>query len=441
MASSPFFSDEDKAKAKAKKLLDAAGSGNLRLFKEIVKEFNEGNAIADKIKEIKDKNGDGAFHVAAASGSTTICQYFVKELAFPVDFCSEKGETPLLYAAMGRHPATMRYLISHGANPTVSGKEGLTPLHCAAMDGKPDLVKFLLSLGVPVDITFNHATGTPLYGAAKCDQPSTMEVLLEHHADVNAITSIGLTPLYMSVCGGYLECTKLLIKAGADVNLKCPLGIALQKGSIEIMKCLLEAGADPNVRNEYGWLPVEIAVMGEQWDILEMLFPLTSPVPGVRDWSVQGIRKYVKSNAFGKKIVESLGKELAEVKVKAADSFKKKEYKAANLFYTKAIEIDKMNGSGDAALFSNRSLCWYRTGDGDQALKDALVARRLRPEWPKAFYRMGAALMLLEEYGQASQAFINGLRLDPTNIEMKEALREAIDFLKKSNLGEDGDDL
>ncbi|KAJ1691820.1 hypothetical protein LUZ63_015975 [Rhynchospora breviuscula] len=435
MASSPFFSDKNKAK----KLLEAAGSGNLRLFKEIVKDLNEGNGIADTIKGIKDKNGDGVFHVAAARGSTAICQYFVEELGLPVDFCSEKGETPLLYAAMGCHPATMRYLISHGANPTVSGKAGLTPLHCAAMNGQPDLVKFLLSSGVPVDITFNHATGTPLYGAAKSDQPSTMEVLLEHHADVNAATSIGLTPLYMSVCGGYLECTKLLIKAGADVNLKCPLAIALQRGSIEIIKCLLEAGADPNVRNEYGWLPVEIAVMGEQWDILEMIFPLTSPVPEVKDWSVQGIRQYVKSNAFREKIVESLGKELAEVKVKAADAFKKKEYKAANLFYTKAIEIDKMNGSGDAALFSNRSLCWHRTGDGGQALKDALVARRLRPEWPKAFYRMGAALMLLEEYGQASQAFMDGLRLDPTNIEMQKAHREAVDCLRKSDVGEDSE--
>ncbi|KAJ3687176.1 hypothetical protein LUZ61_016340 [Rhynchospora tenuis] len=419
MASSP--SD----KYKAKKLLDAAASGNLRLFKEIVKELNEGNGVADKIKGIKDKNGDGAFHVAAACGSTAICQYFVEELGFPVDFYSDKGETPLLYAAMGRHPATMRYLISHGANPLVSDKEGLTPLHCAAMDGPPDLVKFLLSLGVPVDISFNHATGTPLYVAAKHGQRSTMEVLLEHHADVNAVNSNGFTPLLMSVRGGSLECTKLLIEAGADVNLSCPLAMAIHKELMEIIKCLLEAGADPNV-----------AVMDKKWDILEMLFPLTSPVPEVQDWSVQGIRQYVNSNAFMEKLVESLGKELAEVKVKAADSFKKKEYLAANFFYTKAIGLDKVRGSGDAALFSNRSLCWHRMGDGDKALKDALVARRLRPEWPKAFYGMGAALMLLEEYGQASQAFMDGLRLEPTNIEMQKAHREAVDCLRKSDLGD-----
>ncbi|KAJ3687179.1 hypothetical protein LUZ61_016343 [Rhynchospora tenuis] len=420
-------------KKKAKELLDAASSGNLRAFKEIVKELNEGNGIADKIKGIKDKNGDGAFHVAAARGRTAICQYFVEDLGFPVDFYSDKGETPLLYAAMGNHPETTRYLISSGANPVVSNKAGLTPLHCAAMDGQPELVKFLLSLGVPVDITFNHATGTPLYVAAQCGQPSTLELLLEHHANVNGATRNGYTPLFMSVCVGSLECTKLLIKAGADVNLKCPLEMAIHRELIEIIKCLLEAGADPNVRNEYGWLPVEIAVMDQKWDILEMLFPLTSPVPEVQDWSVQGIRQYVNCNAFKKKIVENLEKDLAELKRKAADSFKKKEYLAANFFYTKAIEIDKVRGSGDAALFSNRSLCLHRMGDGAEALQDALVAQRLRPEWPKAFYRIGAALMLLQEYEQASTAFMDGLRLDPTNIEIQKAHREAVDCLRKSD--------
>ncbi|KAJ4744912.1 Tetratricopeptide repeat protein 28 [Rhynchospora pubera] len=336
MASSSSFSDE----IKAKRLLNAAGSGNLRLFKEIVKDLNEGNGIADKLKGIKDKEGDNAFHFAAARGSTAICQYFLEDLAFPVDFYSDK-----------------EWLFF--------------PVVLVRSDG----------------------------------------------------------PIFV-----FISC-----QAGANVNLKCPLGMAIQQELIEIIECLLEAGADPNVRNEYGWLPVEMAVMVKRKDILEMLFPLTSPVPEVQHWSVQGICQYVNSNAFQKKIVENFRKDLAEVKLKAADFFKKKEYLAANLFYSKAIELDKTIGPGDAVLFSNRSLCCHRMGDGDQALKDALVARRLRPEWPKAFYRMGAALMLLKEYGQASQAFMDGLRLDPTNIEMQKAHREAVDCLRKSDLGEDSE--
>ncbi|KAJ4789805.1 Tetratricopeptide repeat protein 28 [Rhynchospora pubera] len=434
MASS-LFSDKKK---KAKELVDAASSGNLRLLKEIASELNEGNALIAHtfIKEIKDSDGDSVFHVAAAHGRTAICQYLLDDLGFPVDFVSQRGDTPLLCAAMGGHPATTRYLISRGANPIVSDKAGLTPLHCAAMNGQPGLVKFLLSLGVPVDVKFNHATGTPLNIAALRGQASTMEVLLDHHANVNAATSNEYTPLFSSICFGPLECTKLLIKAGADVNLRCPLELAIIRESIEIIKWLLKAGADPNIRNEYGWLPLEIAVMGSKWDIAEMLFPLTSPVPEVHDWSVQGILQYVKSNAFTEKNEEFLERNLADLKVKGADSFRKKEYLAANIFYSKAMKIASARGSDDAVLFSNRSLCWLRMGEGDRAREDALMAKRLSPEWPKAYYRIGAALMLLEDYEQASRAFEDGLRLDPTNIEMKKAHREAVDCLKRTHFGE-----
>ncbi|KAJ4789817.1 ankyrin repeat family protein [Rhynchospora pubera] len=427
----------DEKKKQAKRFLEAASSGNLPLLKEVAKALNKGNGLADAIKEIKDANGDSAFHLAAYHGRTEICHYFLQDLGFPVDFLTAKGETPFFHAAMGGQVATARYLISHGANHVVSDRNGMTPLHCAAKYGHGKLVKYLISLGVPVDITVNYATGAPLIVAAQFGQASAMEVLLEHHADANGATSADFTPLFLSIFGGSLECTKLLIKAGADVNLKCPLLMAAShKGSIEIVKCLLEAGADPNVRNEYGWLPVERAAMDGKLDIVEMLFPLTTPVPEVPCWSVHGLLQYVNTDAFEDKNKEILRKLLEDLKVKGANSFKKAEYLAAICFYNKAIEIDSGMGSGDAALFSNRSLCWLRVGEGYCALKDAIMAQTLRPEWPKAYYRIGAAMMLLEDYEPASQAFMDGLRLDPTNIEIKNAHREAVDCLRKSRSGE-----
>ncbi|KAJ4789772.1 ankyrin repeat family protein [Rhynchospora pubera] len=405
----------DEKKKQAKRLLEAASSGNLPLLKEVAKDLNKGNGLADAIKEIKDANGDSAFHLAAYHGRTEICHYFLQDLGFPVDFLTAKGETPFFHAAMGGQVATARYLISHGANHVVSDRNGMTPLHCAAKYGHGKLVKYLISLGVPVDITVNYATGAPLIVAAQFGQASAMEVLLEHHADANGATSADFTPLFLSIFGGSLECTKLLIKAGADVNLKCPLLMAAShKGSIEIVKCLLEAGADPNVRNEYGWLPSQKFLVGVCMDYFNMSI----------------------LDAFEDKNKEILRKLLEDLKVKGANSFKKAEYLAAICFYNKAIEIDSGLGSGDAALFSNRSLCWLRVGEGYCALKDAIMAQTLRPEWPKAYYRIGAAMMLLEDYEPASQAFMDGLRLDPTNIEIKNAHREAVDCLRKSRSGE-----
>jgi hypothetical protein len=50
----------------------------------------------------------------------------------------------------------------------------------------------------------------------------------------------------------------------------------------------------------------------------------------------------------------------------------------------------------DATLYSNRSACWLLIGVGDKALVDANQCRKMRPDWPKACYRQGAALMLLK---------------------------------------------
>ncbi|KAJ3687193.1 hypothetical protein LUZ61_016357 [Rhynchospora tenuis] len=409
-------------KRKATKLLEAASSGNLRVLKEVVKELNE-----SKIKRISNEIGLSALHLAAFYGRTEICQYFVQDLGFHVDLLSTKGETPLSQAAMRGHVATARYLISQGANTVAPNGEGSTPLHYAARYGQDELVKYLLSLGVPVDVTCNPAVGAPLIVAALFGQASTVEILLQHHADVNSATSTDYTPLLSSIHADSLECTKLVIKAGADLNLKCPLDNAVHGGSVDIIKCLLEAGADPNVRNKYEWLPIERAVISAKWDIAEMLLPLTSPVPEVHDWSVHGIREYVESNAFKEKCDAIQKKDLADLKVKGADSFKKKEYLNAINFYGQAINID----SGDAALFSNVSLCAYRMGYGEMALSDALMALKLRPGWPKAYYRVGAAHMLLQEYEKASEVFMDGLLLDPNNIEIKQAYWEAADCLRR----------
>ena len=51
-----------------------------------------------------------------------------------------------------------------------------------------------------------------------------------------------------------------------------------------------------------------------------------------------------------------------------------------------------------AVFLSNRSICWIRLGQPEQALADAKAARALNPEWSKACYREGAALRLLQVF-------------------------------------------
>lgn len=63
-----------------------------------------------------------------------------------------------------------------------------------------------------------------------------------------------------------------------------------------------------------------------------------------------------------------------------------------------------------AIALSNRSVCWIRLGQAEQALADAKAARALDPEWSKPCFREGYALRLLQvlflDFLTACQSYI-----------------------------------
>uniref|UniRef100_A0A5B6YXU4 Putative ankyrin-1 n=1 Tax=Davidia involucrata TaxID=16924 RepID=A0A5B6YXU4_DAVIN len=120
-------------------------------------------------------------------------------------------------------------------------------------------------------------------------------------------------------------------------------------------------------------------------------------------------------------------KKAAEAKSRGDDAFKQKDYLMAVDAYTQAIDFDPT----DATLLSNRSLCWIRMGQADHALADAKACRALRPDWPKACYREGAALRLLQKFDEAANSFYEGVTLDPENKELVNAFREAVEAGRK----------
>ncbi|GKB41405.1 ankyrin repeat family protein [Tanacetum coccineum] len=88
---------------------------------------------------------------------------------------------------------------------------------------------------------------------------------------------------------------------------------------------------------------------------------------------------------------------------------------------TQAIDFDP----SDEKLYSNRSLCWMRLGQADQALTDARICRELKPNLVKAWYREGLSLRL--KFDEAANAFYEGVKLEPENMELVNAFREAVE--------------
>ncbi|EEE57026.1 hypothetical protein OsJ_06802 [Oryza sativa Japonica Group] len=275
-------------------LLEAASDGDLGFLKRVVRSLDGGRGRPAEAVEAVRECGAGALHLAAGAGKLAVCRYLVEELRVDANAIYDQGETPLAYAVNGANVATVRYLLDHGAHPEKADNKGFTPLHFAAEEGYCNVVELLLAKGAQVDSM--SVRGTPLHLAATNGQHRVVKILLDHNADCNKIVSAVYTPLLVAIYGSSLKCVKLLIKAGADVNgVGNITPLIASVGSTEIMKCLLEAGADPNVPDEFGRMPIEFAVRCGTLKDVNILFPLTSPMPTVPDWSVRGIIRHVNT--------------------------------------------------------------------------------------------------------------------------------------------------
>uniref|UniRef100_A0A7N0ZRT0 Serine/threonine-protein kinase BSK1-like TPR repeats domain-containing protein n=1 Tax=Kalanchoe fedtschenkoi TaxID=63787 RepID=A0A7N0ZRT0_KALFE len=437
---------------KVQQFLNAACSGNLDQLKKIAKELDEGKGLSGTVADIKDANKRGALHFAAREGKTEVCKYLLEELQLDVNTRDDDGETPLLHASRKGHTETAKYLVEHGADLALASDMGATPLHHSAAIGNVELLRFFLSRGAAVDAQCD--SGTPLIWAAGHDQPEAVKVLLEHHANPNAETDDNITPLLSAVAAGSLACVELLIEAGANVNViaggATPLHIAADNGNLEIINCLVKAGADPNIADEEGETPIHVAAGRANRAAVEALLPLTKPLKNIPEWTVDGILSYMKSeiskmqNSVSNheahdaspdaKVPKEVVQVTLEAKAKAAeaksrgdDAFKRKHYEAAIDAYTQALDFNP----SDAAVLSNRSLCWIRLGQAEQALADAKACRALRPDWPKAFYREGAALRLMQRFEEAATCFYEGVQLAPENMELVTSFREAVEAGRK----------
>ncbi|XP_037487518.1 ankyrin-1-like [Triticum dicoccoides] len=397
--------------------LRAALEGDLQRLRGTVK------SLVDPRVVFSFEMGDlGVLHLAAGRGHLEVCKYLVEELGGDVnapapgvgDFA---GVTPFMTSAQSGDVLTVKYLLDCGGDVTKADSKGRTVLHHAACKG------------VPVDIDCGR--GTPLHQAATNEKDKTVKILLEHHADPNTtVTGLG-TALMGALLYRSLKCMKLLIKGGADVNrrnslLVTPLVFATgHKGYTNFVQFLLKAGADPNIPDAYGRLPVEHAARHDCREEVEMLFPLTSPIPTIPNWSIDGIISHAKSESAKPLVQSHLERTKAIMKSQADHAFRLKDYKLASKAYGVAI-----GAAPSATLYANRSLCKLLLGDGEGALSDALRCRMLRPNWAKACYRQAAAHMLLKEYKQACDALLDAKKLDPGNTEVERELRKARELMK-----------
>jgi ankyrin repeat protein len=261
--------------------------------------------------KVATREGSTPLSLACQNGNSAIVESLLKAGADP----NEKlpgGETALMMASRTGNIATMQALLARGAD--VNAREtirGTSALMWAADQGHADAAKLLIERGADMKAVSNRAPGGRRGAPGKSGDPRKGNRALQNgvpagedlpadqapaaapaaaapaaqqqaqpadappaaaarqaprgRQQVQDLSGGALTPLVFAVRANSLETVKVMLAAGADINLTTgygwsPLLVASQNRFYQLGSYLLDQGADVNLPNNGGWTPLYLAV-------------------------------------------------------------------------------------------------------------------------------------------------------------------------------------
>lgn len=185
------------------------------------------------------------------------------------------GRTALHYAAINPGPATVRVLLTHGANADLQDDAGVTPLHEAINHGNHEVLSCMIEHGAEVNKSSQKPSiGTPLEAALRCGNVEAVLILLRHGVDATIKNDEGNTILHMAARAGFTDVVRYLLETEASIEARNRRGetatwLAAEHGSCASLREILSAGANVNAKNWNGETVLCLRNLGE--DIIELL--------------------------------------------------------------------------------------------------------------------------------------------------------------------------
>jgi ankyrin repeat protein len=164
----------------------------------------------------------------------------------------KEGRCALVSAAYNNHLEIVDLLMAAGADVNMKDNSLQSAYLISTSDGYTELLTKTLNAGADVHCTDSY-NGTGLIRAADRGHVEIIRELLKTDIRINHINRIGWTALHEAIILGdggerHTEVVRLLVDAGADVNLPdkdgiSPLAHAKNKKYFDIIKILENAGA------------------------------------------------------------------------------------------------------------------------------------------------------------------------------------------------------
>ncbi|CAK1547186.1 unnamed protein product [Leptosia nina] len=205
-------------------------------------DFNQVKVKIDEDKTLAvtpDENNRLLIHWAALGGNENLVDYLL-DCGSPVDPVDDTNATPLILAASAGRYEVVRLLIGKKANVNHKTSRHQTSLHYASSKGHKEVVKILINVDANVNIP-DVLGATALHRASAQGRSDIVEILLNSkHIKVDAIDSTKCTPLYLACEEDREIVASMLIKAGAQVDIRNKEGnTALDISSPKLKKLIL----------------------------------------------------------------------------------------------------------------------------------------------------------------------------------------------------------